>query len=148
MLIRTKRCQSQCVRAASMVSSSVQTKKAHEHYSFPRRDCSNTSSEKAHFWATNYWGKYTLLHLKQEDSYCCFFALILEDPWLPICIGLLKFQMLNWWGNVCKERRTMIGTNSNSDSASHSAVAPEPYKDNISVLWILETAALSNRCCQ
>lgn len=75
MLIRTNRCQSQCVRASSMVCSSVQTDKAQAHHSFPKRDCSNISSEKACLWDINYWEKRVLLRSKQ-DSYCLFFFLL------------------------------------------------------------------------
>lgn len=40
---------------------------------------------------------------------------------------------------------TIIGSNSNSNNASwSSAVAPDPYRANISVFRILERAAASN----
>lgn len=112
-----------------MVCSSVQTKrkKAHKHHSFPRRDCSNISSEKARFWATNDQRKCELMHTKQKDSYCHFFAVVLGDPWIPICTVSLKFQTLKLWGHACK-KRTMTGSNNNSQSASQSSAgAPEPY---------------------
>lgn len=83
----------------------------------------------------------------------CIVALKLRRFLLPFfCSAFwlwLQFQILKLWRNICKEMSTMIGTNSNSDSASwRSAVASDAYRENISVLWILETAAVSNRCCQ
>lgn len=150
MLIRTNRCQSQCVRASSMVCSSVQTDKAQAHHSFPKRDCSSISSEKACLWDINYWEKRVLLRPKQ-DSYCLFF----------FCFGLGRsmtvhlhwFPVISYAVIVHKEKRMRTGIDSNSDrfyaSASQSsAAAPEPHRTNVSLLWIMGSAALSNRCCQ
>lgn len=112
MLIRTNGCQSQCVRAASMVCSSVQTDKAQEHHSFPKRDCGSISSEKACLWDINYWEKCVLLHSKQ-DSYWHFFCFGLGKS---MTAHLHLFPVISYAIIVHKEKRMRTGIDSNSDS--------------------------------
>lgn len=147
MLIKTNSCQTQCVSGASMVSSSVQTNKAHEHHSFPRRDCSNISSEKSWFWATSHWGKCALLRSNQEDSWCHFLLWFWNIQDRPSAFVSWNIKCYNF--EVMSARRTTGDWNQEWFCVSRSsAAAPEPYRANISVLWILGTAALSSRCCQ